>query len=74
MDIRGYYLYRVSYFVLNSGVSYSTVVAKTAREAEDIIMNCHETRLNAVNAAVNVTRLHAISHISPELLLEVFSH
>lgn len=78
MDIRGYYLYRVSYFILASGVGQSMVVAKTPEEAEGIIINCNAFSKYVKNRATNpiiqdVTRLYAVTHISPELLLEVFS-
>lgn len=73
MDIRGYSLYRVSYFILNNGVGQSIVVAKTPEQAEDIVKN--SPKFNGYNSLdfYETATLHRVDHISPELLLEIFS-
>ena len=73
MNVSSYYLYRVSYFILDSRVGHSTVVAKTPEEAEDIVKNYLKPNEHNPIQFYETTKLHAVTHISPELLLEVFS-
>jgi hypothetical protein len=75
VEVHNYSLFRVKYFILAYEVVYSTVVAKTAEEAEEIVENCPEIKKHShgnISAIMECTRLHAVTHISPDLLLELF--
>jgi hypothetical protein len=73
MRVENYFLFRVKYFLPCEGVVYSTVLARTSEEAENIVTNCPVVKKFKSGGIIESINLNPVTHVSPSLLLELFS-